>query len=312
MAPRDIRGNTPMHLVATKRHLRLLVWLLRKYPSEALEAWEEENDGGERVGELVDALMTEEDDKERLAERMEQGRRDMDGEEGWGEKLMRAMDSEDGVYGVYHDGEWHADEFESADEYAERIWKEMQDKKRMQEACQQYDGRSRHAQKRVDDTANEGHGSTRDTCRADGPTKESPQSRESVRFAGECASMCSRHEFAAQKAMYQAKWAFVCAKQKNPKSCRFVDIPWIVQGVDEIAMDEAVKRTGSILFVDVTSDSERKNVLRKELVRWHPDTFLSKFKEILEDTDLERIQAGVGFISQCLTELYSAQAPTSR
>jgi NF-kappa-B inhibitor-like protein 1 len=52
--------------------------------------------------------------------------------------------------------------------------------------------------------------------------------------------------------------------------------------------------------------SEHKKLLRKEVLRWHPDKFLQKWGARLQGPDHRRILARVNEISQALHQLYSS------
>ena len=52
--------------------------------------------------------------------------------------------------------------------------------------------------------------------------------------------------------------------------------------------------------------SEHKQLLRKEILRWHPDKFLQKYRSRLQGPDHDRILARVNELSQALHQLYSS------
>lgn len=54
------------------------------------------------------------------------------------------------------------------------------------------------------------------------------------------------------------------------------------------------------------SPSEHKQLLRKEILRWHPDKFLQKYGSRLQGPHHDRILARVNELSQALHQLYSS------
>ena len=62
---------------------------------------------------------------------------------------------------------------------------------------------------------------------------------------------------------------------------------------------------GNILLHGADSYEEKRQILRRELIRWHPDKFTAQFGKVLVDEDRERILEAVTGMSQLLTQLHT-------
>ena len=76
------------------------------------------------------------------------------------------------------------------------------------------------------------------------------------------------------------------------------DIPWLVDDTS----DEPAQLKSFVLYGAVTTDEQRKRS-RSELMRWHPDKFVSKFGARLYAKDRAAILAKVNAISQLLNSI---------
>ena len=161
----DLKGNTPAHLAAKNGHLEIVNALLK---SKTIGSLKEPNDKGQTVEQLIDAVMREQATKAELAQEhharstRSRGRdpgtynlfphsnlngdtcnnifshasegegelEGMDDETRWRERLQREMSPlGDDHFGAFYGDDWHADEYETAEEYAKRIWREMEERK---------------------------------------------------------------------------------------------------------------------------------------------------------------------------------------
>lgn len=138
----DLKGDTPAHLAARRGRFEAVTQLLRAGPPGLLE---ERNDRGETVQQLLSSSIARQETQRHLRQehareesRRKRRRADSEGsswegseddEEAWQRRLEREM-SPDDYYGAYFDpGMWHGDEYETADDYARRIWEELERKK---------------------------------------------------------------------------------------------------------------------------------------------------------------------------------------
>lgn len=149
----DLKGNTPAHLAAKNHHLDVVNALLKSKTTGSLK---EPNDKGETVEELINIAMAEQSAKAALAqERRDRSCRrnkdiegiqedkyylsnedegslgdygEVDEEAKWRERLQRELSPDEA--GAFYGDDWHADEYETAEEYAKRIWTEMEERKR--------------------------------------------------------------------------------------------------------------------------------------------------------------------------------------
>lgn len=94
---------------------------------------------------------------------------------------------------------------------------------------------------------------------------------------------------------YETSW------KKFAESCNlclsYSDVPFPVEKGKEAELARVVLHD--------SLPSEHKHLLRKEILRWHPDKFLQKYRSRLQGPDQERILARVNELSQALHQLYS-------
>ena len=76
------------------------------------------------------------------------------------------------------------------------------------------------------------------------------------------------------------------------------DIPWLVDSTRE----DSAQLKSFVLYGAVTNDDQRKRS-RSELMRWHPDKFVSRFGARLDAEDRAAILDKVNDISQLLNSI---------
>lgn len=78
----------------------------------------------------------------------------------------------------------------------------------------------------------------------------------------------------------------------------YADVPFPVEKGKETELSRVILHNAP--------SSEHKQLLRKEILRWHPDKFLQKYRSRLQGPDHDRILARVNELSQALHQLYSS------
>ncbi|PSC73049.1 NF-kappa-B inhibitor 1 isoform B [Micractinium conductrix] len=300
----DCRGDTPAHLAARQGHLDLLSAMLQADHPPEIEAV---NARGESIQQLARAAMDRQDvqsfqrgAQEEVDEWQQQGEwgrgyppSPQRGGGGWDwQRLadeLRGGEQEDG-WGAYGGGDWHADQYETAEEYAQRIWEEMQAHRRAKQQQQRATfsaARRKEEVRRAAYTAAAEAASTRileDQKAQDGAWREAVA-------AGQAGT---------KRASYEARWQFFASK--HPEAViAYADVPWILPA--ENAPQEELQR---VLLYGADGPEEQRRRLRTELIRWHPDKFQSKFGRRLAPADAERITARVVAVSQMLNAIGAA------
>ena len=351
----DINGDFPCHLAARGGHLDVLAALLRS--STIGNSLHEPNLKGETVEQLTASVIEKQTAQAALAEGHQRRKRsdgfgaqhersalrhvkgniqrfreddeldEMDEERVWQERLRREMspfegeaEDEEGGGGGFFSSGWHADEFESAEEYAKRIWAEMEDRKRRKIAFQatllhQQQQQPKETEKKVLADKEE---EEREKKRVHQQRKLEEQQAADAAWRAAVAAGSA----ATKLASYEARWEFFCCTAKRnaattKQTIFFSDIPWIIiqrrQGnaplppsLGELEQVLLHGSSGSSSSSSSSSSSfeEQRQLLRRELTRWHGDKFISKFGASFDAGDREKIVRGVTETSQMLTQLY--------
>ena len=97
---------------------------------------------------------------------------------------------------------------------------------------------------------------------------------------------------------YEKKFEEICQADDRNSKLSYKDVPWPVHHKDGFSLEDVV-----LSNVDKADKSLLKRSLRDQQVRWHPDRFMQKFGERLEDCDRERILKKVNTISQELNQI---------
>jgi hypothetical protein len=182
---------------------------------------------------------------------------------------------------IYYGSTWCYAEYETADEYAERIWREMQEK--------MY-GKATKKQKMYKEKTNK--------------SKNSDQPEEKIRESWKQA--VSLGDYMAKKARYEAQWEFFCSEAKPRGTDKIqVEIPWILP-LEILNSSRAKEELEQMLWSDVDGPGEKKKVVRKQLIRWHPDKFMSQFGNCIDPAEVDVVRQGVNMVSQLLASIYSS------
>ncbi|KAG0563142.1 hypothetical protein M758_8G006600 [Ceratodon purpureus] len=95
---------------------------------------------------------------------------------------------------------------------------------------------------------------------------------------------------------YEMSW------KKFSESCNlclsYSDVPFPVEKGKEAELARVILHN--------SPPSEHKQLLRKEILRWHPDKFLQRYRSRLQGPDHDRILERVNELSQALHQLYSS------
>ncbi|EFN57300.1 hypothetical protein CHLNCDRAFT_143906 [Chlorella variabilis] len=295
----DMRGDTPAHLAARHAHLDLLPALLEADRPPEIEAV---NARGESVQELAARAMDKQDSyrrevQERQVERQgeaQQQRSPSLGPSDWEWQQRLAGELSGGEveeeWGAFGGGDWHADEYETAEEYAQRIWAEMQAHRRAEEEKM----RAAFSKRRRKEEA------VREAYRAQAEAESRRILEEQRGQDAAWRAAVAEGQAGAKRASYEARWQFFSSK--HPEAVvGYGDVPWILAA--EGAPQEELQR---VVLYGTSGTEEQRRRLRTELIRWHPDKFVSKFGRRLAPADRERVLARVNAVSQQLTAMNAA------
>ena len=107
-------------------------------------------------------------------------------------------------------------------------------------------------------------------------------------------------DLGSRRAKYEARWhSFAIAHQSEP--IRMAHVPWLVDDLNE----DPAQLASFVLYGAITPEEKRKRS-RGELMRWHPDKFVSKFGSRLYAQDRTSILDKVNAISQLLNTINAA------
>lgn len=192
--------------------------------------------------------------------------------------------------GRFGGGDWHADQYETAEEYAQRIWEEMQAHRRAQEQR----ARAAFTQRRRQEEAR------REAFRA-------AAEAESRRILGEQQAQdaawraaVAQGQAGTKRARYEANWQFFASKHPEAPIA-YADVPWFLAA--EGAPQEELQR---VVLYGTSGPEEQRKRLRTELIRWHPDKFEARFGRRLVPADRDRVLARVVATSQALNAISAA------
>lgn len=106
-------------------------------------------------------------------------------------------------------------------------------------------------------------------------------------------------DLGSRRAKYEARWHSFAAADKS-KAIHVADVPWLVDDLNE----DPAQLASFVLYGAVTSEEQRKRS-RGELMRWHPDKFVSRFGSRLYVHDRSKILDKVNAISQLLNKIHA-------
>ncbi|KFM23554.1 NF-kappa-B inhibitor-like protein 1 [Auxenochlorella protothecoides] len=197
--------------------------------------------------------------------------RGWEGGDAWSDRLAAELSGdEDDPFG----GPWGvpATPVESVDEFAQRIWREMQERQRARAAATS----AEFVSARI---------------------LEDEQARDAA-----WREAVAQGDAGARRASYEARWQrFVAAP---PASIGLRDVPWILSGPQDL--DAAQLRR--VVLYGATDAGAQRRCIRAELVRWHPDKFQSRFGQRLAAAEAVGVLAGVVALSQSLNALAAGVA----
>ena len=273
---KDLRGNTPLHCAALRGNYELILWVLERYPKEAVVGMEEKNDDGVRAEDILESVM----ERETFEKELQEEGQVRDENEKWRDKIMSELEWEQ-EEDIYYGSSWCYAEYETADEYAERIWQEMQEK--------MY-GKTRTKKKKMYEER---------------PSKSNTSDQLEENRQESWKQAVSLGDYMAKKARYEAQWEFFCSKAKPLGTLKQNEIPWIVS-MEILHSNRAKEELEQMLWSDVDGPVEKKKVVRKQLIRWHPDKFMSQFGACIDPGELDVVRQGVNTVSQLLATIYSS------
>ncbi|CAK0783246.1 hypothetical protein CVIRNUC_006445 [Coccomyxa viridis] len=306
----DFKGNTPVHIAASQGHILLLTKLLQVDRPPDIDA---RNADGVTIRELAataachasresikDAELDNVDEWARFLEDDGEAAGVEDGKEAWpphdseDEWTARLRQENDPDYdewnwdsfgygypgGVQHPGE------ETEDEFAQRIWREMQRRKQPAAgptaATQEAWGAADEAAKQRDARAREAEERSRKIL--DEEKAKDAAWRQAVKMGN----------VSALRAAYEARWhSFGQAVKAGGRNLTYAEMPWPAEGADAVR---------TVVLYGTSTPAEVKKRVRLELLRWHEDKF-AKFKDRLVASDVERILERVKAVTQTLNSI---------
>ncbi|KAL6780760.1 hypothetical protein ACKKBF_B11860 [Auxenochlorella protothecoides x Auxenochlorella symbiontica] len=286
---RDARGNTPVHLAARGGHLEAVAALLAADPPPDIFT---ANLAGVTITAAINAAMAAQDratdaSPERSGGKADDGAsRGWEGGDAWSDRLAAELSGdEDDPFG----GPWGvpATPVESVDEFAQRIWREMQERQRARAAATSNEfvsARERQRARQAEAAAAAARQSSR--------ILEDEQARDAA-----WREAVAQGDAGARRASYEARWQRFVADP--PASIGLRDVPWILGGPQDL--DAAQLRR--VVLYGATDAGAQRRCIRAELVRWHPDKFQSRFGQRLAAAEAVGVLAGVVALSQSLNAL---------
>ncbi|XP_032230282.1 NF-kappa-B inhibitor-like protein 1 [Nematostella vectensis] len=219
-----------------------------------------------------DRRLYEEEEERRKEERS----KDKEEEKRWKEKLFDEM--------VYDDVCCHHEAFiedehssnnrqESYDEWAERILREK--------TAKYFANRAKTEDKNRQSDFQEREKIARERTRQ--------LEQEHQEYIRKNSEKMSQARIACLKVEYERKCEAIFNQKSNNKLC-FTDIPWPCEGT----ASEMLKMLTKFLY----NEQDRKRRLREQQVRWHPDRFLQRCGERLDERDRDKVVEYVVEISQ--------------
>ena len=297
---KDSDGNTPFHLalgyaLETTRlsvYTDLILPLLRQFGGEELGGDREaldslkNNDGvspSELLVELKEAMRSRREERRKLEEEEtrlhEENLRKIKEENEWKRKVRYEVDWE-GVSPEDHMKEYHDDDFETYDDWVERIHDERRQKR--EKRCRQKHKKAEEIRMK-DEAAKQ---------RTKWLEAEHQAYQEQIAAKREDA----RHSTA--KAAYETQCEAVFGSSNSTTELTIKYIPWPCDGT---AGD-----CGKLLLRWAKlGEPDDKKYMRSQQVRWHPDRFLQRCGEKLAEADRESILERVKGISQEINDLLS-------
>ncbi|DBB11312.1 TPA: hypothetical protein ACH3X3_006741 [Trebouxia sp. C0006] len=318
----DVQGNTPGHLAAAKGHLTLLASLLQSTPSPNVEA---HNAKGESIQDLAVAAMSfgsdASSDDEPLAGPSSAAKRarlhhanagftlgppeELDDESEWQARLreesgaeLRGGDEEDwdSYGGFFAEPSFAAPGRgppEDEDAFARRIWQEMEKRKRQQSGDAAAAARSYFSEQTKAEAARQQ--AAFDAAQHSRQILEEEKAKDRA-----WREAVLKGDLGSRRAKYEARWhSFAIAHQSEP--IRMAHVPWLVDDLNE----DPAQLASFVLYGAITPEEKRKRS-RGELMRWHPDKFVSKFGSRLYAQDRTSILDKVNAISQLLNTINAA------
>ncbi|KZS86601.1 hypothetical protein SISNIDRAFT_420711 [Sistotremastrum niveocremeum HHB9708] len=105
---------------------------------------------------------------------------------------------------------------------------------------------------------------------------------------------------------YVARWQGLNAHT----TIRFATIPWPVLNDKLVTSPEQLTSTliaAFLLSPHHSGDKSRKDRIKAELLRWHPDRFEGRYLAKVVESDKENVKAAVGEVARCLSDLLSME-----
>ncbi|GAB4819883.1 hypothetical protein N2152v2_006929 [Parachlorella kessleri] len=319
------RGDTPAHLATRHRHLEVLAVLLQSRRPPDIEA---RNQQGVSIRELVETALEgggaptnggarrqgpelppepgwasgqrqgpkrggaagSGADAQR-ARQAQRAQREADSPDSWRQRLAEELsDVEDpSIWGEEQQFSG-ADECETAEEYAQRIWEEMQARRQAQRDAEMAAFRRRRRDEE----------SRREWARRQAEDASRRVLEEEVKKDSAWRHAVAQGQAGAKRASYEARWQFFTTKHTDAP-IHYKDVPWILP--QETASQEELQH---VVLYGASTHEEKRRRLRSELVRWHPDKFVSKFGARLAEGDRQRVLDRVNATSQLLNALNSS------
>lgn len=285
---KDSQGNTPLHL-ALHHALQVLTDVIYKDLVEPL--WQQSskhllrlpNDDGETPRKLRKKFKWElrkrREDRKIYEEHEERVREEAHKAKEWHEKLFFELGhDEQDLFTNMSDSQF---EEETYDQWADRIANERHRKHFVHTRTNETDDKT--AQERKDSEASE-------------RTRFLHEQHEA--YIKEMSQRRAKRKTAVLKTQYESQCEAVFVKNEMTQ-LRYSDIPWPCPG--------GVKDMVDMIKTWSEGESDKKRFLREQQVRWHPDRFLQKCGDRLDDADRDTILTDVNHLSQGINALTESE-----
>lgn len=282
----DSDGNTPIHFAlkyaiqTVKFHAfdDLIVPLLKACTCSG-HVFDIENNEGKTPREYLTVLKRtfaqrrEEEEAERKQRRRKEDKEMSEKKENleWESKLRFEASQED--YSIYSQDDYLENTQESYDEWVERIARE---RRRKTESSKHQKPDTNKRQEQQEQKAKE-------------RTKELEKEHEA--YITRISIQRQKLKLTSSLTDYE-KHCREIFHSNTMSTLKFVDLPWPFEGDTKQMIDLLVK------WSELKSKEERKKFLKDQQVRWHPDKFLQKCGNRLDEEDREKIIEQVKELSQ--------------
>lgn len=292
---RDANGDTPAHAAAANGHVKVVTTLVQE--SQGLLDLSTRNAAGESVTDLLRRRV-----HAGVQPRVPASARDEEGE--WRTRLAEEnSDMEEGLEAPWGSGgSWRGPDWqwahvestwaaaEGADEWADRIWREMHQRRQAQRQEQAA------ARPFVASAAAAATAAAERERRAEHARSESERILKEERAREQQRQRAALVKSAeSSRVAYESAWARLESLPAG-QAVGLRDLP-------ELPVAGGTTAVAEVLLGAAQGPADVKRVLRAEMLRWHPDKFAARWAARAPPSERPRLVAAAGAVAAVLLEL---------